>query len=79
MQRVFTPYFTTKNTGDGKRGFGLGLAIARKIVHLHGGTLSITSKQKEGTTVQVDLPSKLHPAQNRLRVAVESNGEAIPA
>ena len=28
LQRVFTPYFTTKNTGDGKRGFGLGLAIA---------------------------------------------------
>ena len=34
LQRVFTPYFTTKNTGDGKRGFGLGLAIARNIVHL---------------------------------------------
>lgn len=61
LQRVFTPYFTTKNTGDGKRGFGLGLAIARKIVHLHGGNLSITSKLKKGTTVQVDLPSKLHP------------------
>jgi signal transduction histidine kinase len=60
LQRVFTPYFTTKNTGDGKRGFGLGLAIARKIVHLHGGNLSITSKEKEGTTVQVDLPNRLN-------------------
>jgi signal transduction histidine kinase len=59
LRRVFTPYFTTKNTGDGKRGFGLGLAIARKIVHLHGGNLSIASKEKKGTTVQVDLPSKL--------------------
>ena len=79
LQRVFTPYFTTKNTGDGKRGFGLGLAIARKIVHLHGGTLSIASKEKEGATVQVDLPSKLHPGQNSLPVAVDTNGEAIPA
>jgi len=79
LQRVFTPYFTTKNTGDGKRGFGLGLAIARKIVHLHGGTLSITSKEKEGATVQVDLPSKLRPGQTGLRVAVDPNGEAIPA
>ncbi len=60
LQRVFTPYFTTKNTGDGKRGFGLGLAIAHKIVHLHGGNLSITSKEKEGTTVQIDLPSRLN-------------------
>jgi len=79
LQRVFTPYFTTKNTGDGKRGFGLGLAIARKIVHLHGGTLNITSKQKAGTMVQVDLPSKLQPAQSPLRAAVDANGEAIPA
>jgi signal transduction histidine kinase len=58
LKRVFTPYFTTKNTGDGRRGFGLGLAIARKIVHLHGGNLSIASKEKKGTTVQVDLPSR---------------------
>jgi signal transduction histidine kinase len=63
LQRVFTPYFTTKNTGDGKRGFGLGLAIARKIVHLHGGNLSISSKEKKGTTMQVDLPSRLNQGQ----------------
>ena len=69
LQRVFTPYFTTKNTGDGKRGFGLGLAIARKIVHLHGGNLSIASKEKKGTTVQVDLPSKLNQAQNQPQTA----------
>ena len=79
LPRVFTPYFTTKNTGDGKRGFGLGLAIARQIVHLHGGTLSIASQVKKGATVQVDLPSKLHPAPNSLRQKVETNGEAIPA
>jgi signal transduction histidine kinase len=63
LRRVFTPYFTTKNTGDGKRGSGLGLAIARHIVHLHGGNLSIVSKEKKGTTVNVDLPSKLNQEQ----------------
>jgi signal transduction histidine kinase len=77
LRRVFTPYFTTKNTGDGKRGSGLGLAIARHIVHLHGGNLSIVSKEKKGTTVQVDLPNKINqgqtpaslPARRRLEVA----------
>jgi signal transduction histidine kinase len=59
LQRVFTPYFTTKDTGEGKRGFGLGLAIARKIVNLHGGNLSITSQENKGTVVQVDLPARL--------------------
>jgi signal transduction histidine kinase len=58
LNRVLTPYFTTKNRGDSNRGFGLGLAICRKIVNLHGGNLSIASQLKKGTTVQVDLPSR---------------------
>jgi signal transduction histidine kinase len=78
LRRVFTPYFTTKNTGDGKRGFGLGLAIARKIVHLHGGNLSIASKEKKGTTVQVDLPNKSNQPQNQPQRAGERFG-MVPA
>lgn len=58
LNRVFTPYFTTKNRGDQTRGFGLGLAICRKIVNLHGGNLSITSQLRKGTTVQVDIPTR---------------------
>jgi signal transduction histidine kinase len=80
LQRVFTPYFTTKNTGDGKRGFGLGLAIARKIVHLHGGNLSIASKEKKGTTVQIDLPNKLiQPKGQSNRSNGQRLGMAVPA
>lgn len=58
LDRVLTPYFTTKDRGDTERGFGLGLAICRKIVHLHNGNLNITSQVKKGTTVQIDLPSR---------------------
>jgi signal transduction histidine kinase len=58
LSRIQTPYFTTKNRGDSNRGFGLGLAICRKIVNLHGGNLSIASQLKKGTTVQVDLPTR---------------------
>jgi signal transduction histidine kinase len=79
LRRVFTPYFTTKNTGDGKRGFGLGLAIARKIVHLHGGNLRITSKEKKGTTVQVDLPSKLIQVQKQPLMTVSQRPGMVPA
>ena len=56
LQRVFTPYFTTKNRGDEQRGFGLGLSICRKVVQIHGGSLKITSQPKKGTTVFIDLP-----------------------
>lgn len=58
LNRIFTPYFTTKNHGDENRGFGLGLAICRKIVNLHGGNVSISSQLKKGTTVELDLPSR---------------------
>jgi signal transduction histidine kinase len=58
LERILTPYFTTKNHGDETRGFGLGLAICRKIINLHGGQLNISSQPKKGTTVQFDLPSR---------------------
>jgi signal transduction histidine kinase len=58
LSRILTPYFTTKDRGDERRGFGLGLAICRKIVNLHGGHLAISSQVQKGTTVQVDLPSR---------------------
>jgi len=58
LNRVLTPYFTTKNRGDENRGFGLGLAICRKIATLHGGSLTIESQLRKGTTVQLDLPSR---------------------
>jgi signal transduction histidine kinase len=58
LSRILTPYFTTKDRGDENRGFGLGLAICRKIVNLHGGNLAISSQIRKGTTVNVDLPSR---------------------
>ncbi len=61
LDRIFTPYFTTKDRGDRgdhERGFGLGLAICRKIVNLHSGNLNVFSQLGKGTTVQIDLPSR---------------------
>lgn len=39
-------------------GEGLGLAISRKIMTLHGGTLSIESEYGKGTSVTLSLPRK---------------------
>jgi signal transduction histidine kinase len=69
LEQIATGYFTTKKTGDENRGFGLGLAICRKIVHLHGGTLDIASREKHGTIVRIDLP---------LRQPKSSGDEATP-
>ena len=56
LKRVLKPYFTTKIHGDETRGVGLGLAICDKIVQLHSGSLSISSEENKGTTVQIFLP-----------------------
>lgn len=56
LRKIASGYFTTKATGDEQRGFGLGLAICRKIVHLHGGNLDIASQAGQGTIVRIDLP-----------------------
>jgi len=39
-----------------EQGFGLGLAIAKKLVELHGGELSIESEAGIGSTVTFKLP-----------------------
>jgi two-component system nitrogen regulation sensor histidine kinase GlnL len=51
MDRIFTPYFTTKSKGS-----GLGLAIAQKIIEDHRGLLKIESSPGQGTTMTVSLP-----------------------
>jgi signal transduction histidine kinase len=52
---AFEPYYSTKETG-----VGLGLAVVRRIVEGHGGTIDLDTARGRGTTVRVRLP--LRPA-----------------
>lgn len=36
--------------------FGLGLSIVKQLIHLHGGTIEVTSKKNQGTTFHIILP-----------------------
>jgi len=45
------------DAGSGRqRGAGLGLAIVRSFVHLHGGTISVERREPRGSRVVVSLP-----------------------
>ncbi len=51
LGKVFRPLFTTKAQGT-----GLGLALCRRIVQAHGGSIRITSTPDQGTQVTLNLP-----------------------
>ncbi len=51
LERIFEPFYTTKD-----RGTGLGLAITRQIIEQHHGSIQMTSRLKQGTTVTIRLP-----------------------
>jgi signal transduction histidine kinase len=56
IERMFDPYFTTKEMGSTK-GQGLGLSICYSIVRSHGGFITAESKPGFGTTIYVYLPA----------------------
>ena len=54
LSRIFQPWFTTKPAG---RGTGLGLSITHDVVQRHGGTITVVSDHRRGTTFTIDLPA----------------------
>jgi two-component system sensor histidine kinase HydH len=51
-QRVFDPFFTKRTRG----GVGLGLAVARRVVELHGGTLAAETHPGGGALFTLTIP-----------------------
>ncbi len=56
LPRIFDPFFSTKQIGEGT---GLGLFISLGIVKDAGGAITVTSKLGSGTTFEVRLPIDL--------------------
>jgi two-component system nitrogen regulation sensor histidine kinase NtrY len=66
--RLFTPYYTTKQHGT-----GLGLAIVQSVVSDHGGTIAVESEAGVGTSFVIRLPidrAKGKPAEQEIRAAM---------
>ena len=60
LANIFTRFYRAEESRT-TNGYGLGLPIAQKIVQVHGGKISATSKLGEGTTFIVALPMAAKP------------------
>ncbi len=56
LPKLFTPLFTTK-----AQGMGFGLAICKRIVEVHGGTIKVESIKDKGTKFIINMPVKSYP------------------
>ncbi len=84
VDRIFDPYFTTKQEGS-----GLGLAICYSVIKKHDGHITVQSSPDKGTLFTLYLPAKhssnftvakqqkLQPAVKRARVMVMDDEEMI--
>jgi signal transduction histidine kinase len=67
-RQVFSKFVTTKGSD---RGTGLGLLTTKKIVHQHGGRISFTSREGQGSTFRIELPRGSLP---RVTTTTEAGG-----
>ncbi|MEE8397948.1 MAG: PAS domain S-box protein [Desulfobacterales bacterium] len=71
MERIFDPYYTTKEIGHGT---GLGLSVIHGIVLSHGGAINVHSEPGEGTTFEILFP-KIEPVGDGTKIKEK---ETIP-
>lgn len=82
-QRIFDA-FTRLPNGQGKEGVGLGLSITREVVHMLGGTITVTSEEGKGSCFTVSLPIKKEEKKQKKDVeenvaSVETNRSSTEA
>lgn len=57
LPHIFQPFYRVEgNTSESTGGFGLGLSLAHRIIKLHKGSITVTSRMNEGSVFRIFLP-----------------------
>ena len=67
MDKLFKPLFTTKS-----KGMGLGLAVSKRFIEAHEGSIEVQSEDGKGTEFRVKLP--IHQKNVNRPSNLDSNG-----
>jgi len=70
LETIFKAYRQAGSAAERRGGAGLGLAIARSLVRLHGGSIEVSSELGRGSVFTIVLPqsspeSRPEPGQER--------------
>jgi signal transduction histidine kinase len=66
QERLFDAFSRTQSARKGSaRGWGLGLALVRGCANAHGGSVTIESTERRGTTFTIDVPLDSRPFQHQ--------------
>lgn len=72
LQKIFDPYFSTKQIGDGT---GIGLSVVHGIVKSHNGSINVYSEVGKGSSFEVLLPVATMDVKTE---PVRTDGTTIP-
>ena len=70
LSHIFEPFVSGQPARARRTGIGLGLAIARRLVVLHGGTLAVDSQPGRGSTFHVRLPLSIAEGESAGGISV---------
>jgi signal transduction histidine kinase len=58
LPHIFNRFYRKTSTDSNRHGAGLGLAIAQRIIEIHGGKLTVSSIINSGSEFNFSLPAK---------------------
>jgi PAS domain S-box-containing protein len=67
LSKLFSPLITTK-----AQGMGFGLAICKRIIEAHDGTIMVETKKNEGTKFTITLPKELDSLDKKIKLIADS-------
>jgi len=72
LPKIFNPFFTTRENGT-----GLGLALVRKMITGHMGTIDVESRVNIGTNFIISLPTKININEEKAEPVI-NRGDRVP-